>query len=196
MFKLSELKYELNALEPAISQQIMDLHYNKHHAGYVKKLNDALETAGVSNDSLANILANMDDLPEFSRQAIRNNGGGHYNHSLFWEMMTDQQTEPSQFVIDFLDEHFGGLEGFKAAFNEQATSLFGSGWVWLMSSGEILTTPNQDSPVMDGREDILLALDVWEHAYYLDYRNDRKQYIEAWWGVVNWGYVSDKLASL
>lgn len=194
MFTLPKLNYGLGSLEPVISREIMDLHYNKHHSTYVKKLNDALDGMQVEGRSIEDILKNIDELPQDIRLAVRNNGGGHFNHSLFWSMMTDSESEISDVAKEFFASKFGGLQEFKDKFTQEATGLFGSGWVWLLGDGTITTTANQDSPIMEGRDDIVLALDVWEHAYYLDYKNDRKQYVDSWWKVVNWGYVSSKLA--
>lgn len=195
MYSLPKLKYELGALDPVISRRIMNLHYNRHHATYVDKLNSAIESVDGLSLNLEDALANLETVPESIRAAIRNNGGGHYNHSLFWSMMTPGGTQVDDKMTTFFKDNFGGLDEFKGKFKESALSVFGSGWAWLLSDGEIVTTPNQDSPLMDGRSDILLALDVWEHAYYLDYENNRGGYIDEWWGIVDWGYVSERLDS-
>ena len=189
MYTLPDLDYDYGALAPAISEDIMRLHHTKHHQAYVDKLNAALEGQSVSSD-LMQLLRDVSALPEDVRQAVRNNGGGHLNHSLFWEIMSpDGGGEPSGDVAQAIVGRYGNFQTFVDTFNESATGLFGSGWVWLMPDMQIITSPNQDSPIMNGQQMPLLGLDVWEHAYYLDYKNQRDAYIKAWWNVVDWARV-------
>lgn len=197
MFSVPELPYSYEALAPAISADIMRLHHDKHHQAYVDKLNDAVKsTPTLEGKSIEQLLSNLDQLPEAVRTAVRNNGGGHYNHSLFWQWMSpDGGGEPSGELAVALREKYGSFDGFVEEFTTKATSLFGSGWVWLMPSMDIITTPNQDTPIMNGDAAPLLGLDVWEHAYYLDYKNVRPDYIKAWWNVVNWTKVSEGYSS-
>lgn len=191
MFTLPALPYEYDALNKAISGDIMRLHHDKHHQTYVDKLNAAIESASELKDrSLDDLLMNLESLPETVRTAVRNNGGGHYNHSLFWQMMSpDGGGEPTGELADQINERYGSFHVFVDEFTTKATNLFGSGWVWLMPNMDIITTPNQDTPIMEGKPAPLLGLDVWEHAYYLDYKNVRADYIKAWWDVVNWEFV-------
>ena len=189
MYTLPDLDYDYGALAPAISEDIMRLHHTKHHQAYVDKLNAALEGQSVSSD-LMQLLRDVSALPEDVRQAVRNNGGGHLNHSLFWEIMSpDGGGEPSGDVAQAIVGRYGNFQTFVGTFTESATGLFGSGWVWLMPDMQIITSPNQDNPIMNGRQMPLLGLDVWEHAYYLDYKNQRDAYIKAWWNVVDWARV-------
>ena len=189
MYTLPDLDYDYGALAPAISEDIMRLHHTKHHQAYVDKLNAALEGRSVPSD-LMQLLRDVSALPEDVRQAVRNNGGGHLNHSLFWEIMSpDGGGEPSGDVAQAIVGRYGNFQTFVDTFNESATGLFGSGWVWLMPDMQIITSPNQDSPIMNGQQMPLLGLDVWEHAYYLDYKNQRDAYIKAWWNVVDWARV-------
>src|SRR3989338_6303334 len=193
MFTLPKLPYEYAALEPAIDAQTMEIHYSKHHQTYVDKLN----ATGVEGD-LDKLLSDLDKVPEPVRTAVRNNGGGHWNHSFFWQVMTPglRGGEPSGELATVLDKTFGGLDQFKTAFADAAMARFGSGWAWLVADkGKLLitSTPNQDNPLMEGKQAIL-ALDVWEHAYYLKYQNRRADYVKAWWSVVNWRQVSDNYA--
>lgn len=189
MYTLPDLDYDYGALAPAISEDIMRLHHTKHHQAYVDKLNAALEGQSVSSD-LMQLLRDVSALPEDVRQAVRNNGGGHLNHSLFWEIMSpDGGGEPSGDVAQAIVGRYGNFQTFVDTFNESATGLFGSGWVWLMPDMQIITSPNQDNPIMNGQQMPLLGLDVWEHAYYLDYKNQRDAYIKAWWNVVDWARV-------
>ncbi len=189
MYTLPDLDYDYGALAPAISEDIMRLHHTKHHQAYVDKLNAALEGQSVSSD-LMQLLRDVSALPEDVRQAVRNNGGGHLNHSLFWEIMSpDGGGEPSGDVAQAIAGRYGNFQTFVDTFTESATGLFGSGWVWLMPDMQIITSPNQDNPIMDGQQMPLLGLDVWEHAYYLDYKNQRDAYIKAWWSVVDWARV-------
>lgn len=199
MFTLPSLPYEYDSLAPAISGDIMRLHHSKHHQTYVDKLNAAIEEAPeLRGKSIEELLTNLASLPESVRIAVRNNGGGHYNHSLFWQMMSpDGGGEPQGALLEALNKEYGSFKGFVDEFTTKATSLFGSGWVWLESDLTITMAPLQDSPIMSGRPAPLLGLDVWEHAYYLDYKNVRADYVKAWWGVVNWskvenGYIADR----
>ncbi len=193
MFTLPELDYEYGALAPAISEDIMKLHHSKHHQTYVDKLNGALEKAPeTQGKTIEEILQNLDSLPDDIRRTVRNNGGGHYNHSLFWKVMTPGGSEvPSELGVK-IDEVYGSFDTFKEKFTAEAVGVFGSGWVWLLPDLSIEVSPLQDSPIMKGVTPIL-GLDVWEHAYYLDYKNVRPDYIKAWWGVVNWEEVERRL---
>ncbi len=193
-FELPELGYTYGALEAVIDSQTMEIHYTKHHQGYVDKLNTAL--AGhpdLAQKSLNELLGNLDSIPEDARTAIRNNGGGHYNHSLFWSVMGPSGGgEPSGAVNGAITQAFGSFAAFKEQFTSAALARFGSGWAWLsVKNGalEVSSTPNQDNPLMEGAVPIL-GLDVWEHAYYLRYQNKRAEYVAAWWNVVNWEYVN------
>ena len=195
MFNLPELPYAYAALEPFISEDIMRLHYDKHHQAYVDKLNQTLEGRDVPND-LEYILQHRDDLPDVIRTTVRNNGGGHYNHSQFWQWLapaTGQQ--PGELTMALLEKHYSGFEQFVDKFTTSALGLFGSGWVWLQPDGVILTTQNQDNPIMNGEAAPILGLDVWEHAYYLDYKNSRAEYVANWWQIVNWAEVEKRLQS-
>ena len=191
MFTLPELDYEYGALSPAISADIMQLHHSKHHQAYVDKLNAALENVpDCQNKTIEELLQTLDELPDDIRTAVRNNGGGHYNHSLFWGVMTPGGSQPTTELLGKINQEYGDFETFKGNFTQAALGVFGSGWVWLLPDMSITTTPNQDSPISNGVTPIL-GLDVWEHAYYLDYKNVRPDYIKAWWGVVNWSKVSE-----
>lgn len=191
MFTLPQLDYNYDALEDYISAEIMELHHSKHHQTYVDKLNAALEKApDFQGKDIEELLKNLDQLPEDIRTAVRNNGGGHYNHSFFWKVMSPSGGgEPSGELARQLEEKYGSFEEFKETFGDAAAGVFGSGWAWLMPDLSIATSPNQDSPVMNGEPAPILGLDVWEHAYYLDYKNKRPEYIDAWWNVVNWPEV-------
>ena len=198
-FTLPDLPYRTDALEPYVDQRTMEIHHGKHHAAYVANLNKALESAPeLAGKSLEKLLAdNCAIVPESIRTAVRNNGGGHYNHSLFWQLMTGSGSgAPDGELGDAINGSFGSFDEFKAKFAAAGVGRFGSGWAWLTkdSSGSlaISSTANQDSPVMEGKA-ILLGLDVWEHAYYLNYQNRRPDYISAWWNVVNWEEVSRRL---
>lgn len=193
MYSLPELPYEYSALNRAISREIMELHHSKHHQTYVDKLNATLEqTPDLQGSSLEGLLANVDKLPKSAQAAIRNNGGGHYNHSLFWEWMApDGGGQPKGELLTAIEQKYGDFQAFVDTFSAAATGVFGSGWAWLQPDLEIITTANQDSPIMQGLETPLLGLDVWEHAYYLDYKNVRADYIKAWWDVVNWARVEN-----
>ena len=192
MYKLPQLDYDYQALEPAISAEIMQLHHQKHHQTYVDKLNAALEGVDLGDRSLVDLLSNLDQLPESIRTTVRDNGGGHFNHSQFWQWMSPNGGgQPSGELLSRIEAKYGSFQAFVDQFSEAATSLFGSGWVWLQPDMEIITTPNQDNPIMNGQAAPILGLDVWEHAYYLDYKNVRPDYITAWWDVVDWQRVND-----
>lgn len=194
-FQLPDLPYPYDALEPHIDARTMEIHHSKHHAGYVKNLNKALEgQAELGGKSVEQILADLNAVPEAIRTAVRNNGGGHANHSLFWSIMgPDGGGEPSGSLKSAIDKAFGDFDAFKEGFSHAALTRFGSGWAWLAVDGsgavKVLSTANQDTPLSDGLKPIL-GLDVWEHAYYLKYQNRRADYIAAWWNVVHWSEVS------
>ncbi|MDG2990221.1 superoxide dismutase [Candidatus Synechococcus calcipolaris G9] len=196
-YELPPLPYDYDALEPYIDGETMRFHHDKHHAGYVKKLNRALsEYRQWQNLAIEDLMAKISYLPSSIRQTVRNNGGGHANHSLFWQSMSPQGGgEPSQELGGAIAETFSSFQDFQGQFNGAGLGQFGSGWVWLVVTPAkqlaILTTPNQDSPLMDGAIP-LLGNDLWEHAYYLTYRNRRDDYLQAWWNVVNWPIVEER----
>jgi len=198
MFTVPELPYAYNALEPYIDAQTMQIHHDKHHATYVKNLNDAL--AGLDDwmaMSVEDILVNLAKVPAEIQMKVKNNAGGHANHSLFWQVMSPTKSVPGGKLLEALTSVFGGVDKFQEQFSAAALGRFGSGWVWLVVEGtslSIVDTPNQDSPITDGKIP-LLALDVWEHAYYLKYQNMRADYIKAWWNVVNWAEVEKRFGS-
>jgi superoxide dismutase, Fe-Mn family len=198
MFTVPALEYEYDALEDAISAEIMELHHNKHHQTYVDKLNQALEShPELQTKSVEGLLRDLEDVPEDIRTAVRNNGGGHYNHSLFWRWMSPQGGgQPEGELLQAINNRYGSFDAFVDAFNEKALGLFGSGWVWLQPNLDIITTANQDSPLSQGLPEALLGLDVWEHAYYLDYKNHRDEYVKNWWRVVNWQVVQERYEHL
>ncbi len=197
MFTLPDLSYAYNALEPFIDEKTMQIHHDKHHAAYVKNLNDALE----GNESLLalpieTLISDLSQVPEPVRMKVRNNGGGHYNHSLFWEIMGPGAHAPEGMIADAIAASFGSFAAFQEKFAAAGMGRFGSGWVWLVADKGTLTiidTPNQDNPLMEGKTPVL-GLDVWEHAYYLKYQNVRADYIAAWWHVVNWKAVEKRFA--
>ncbi len=198
-FSLPPLPYPSDALEPHIDKTTVEIHHDKHHGAYVTNLNKALELAPeLSSKSVDELLAsNLAAVPESIKTAVRNNGGGHANHSLFWTLLSAKGGgAPKGAVESVINSNFGSFDGFKEKFNAAATGRFGSGWAWLVkdSTGkfEIVSTANQDSPLMEGKKPIL-GLDVWEHAYYLKYQNRRPEYIAAWWNVVNWEEVNNQL---
>ena len=193
-FTLPDLAYGYDALSPHISEAIMRLHHDKHHRTDVDKLNGAIARhASLQDASLVSLLADLDAVPTDVRTVIRNNGGGHYNHSLFWQWMSPNGGgEPSGQLAQEIIAAYGSYQQFVDRFSEEALGLFGSGWVWLQPDMTIVTTQNQDSPVMNGGDEPLLGLDVWEHAYYLDYKNVRADYVKAWWDVVNWEFVRER----
>lgn len=194
MHTVPDLGYEYNALEPHISGEIMELHHDKHHAAYVNKLNAALEShAEWAEVPVQDLLRSLNTLPTGIQKAVRNNGGGHYNHSLFWQVLSPNGGgQPGGALGDDLNKKYGSFDAFVEQFNAAALGLFGSGWVWLTPDLEIVALPNQDVPLMDGGDEPLMGLDVWEHAYYLDYKNKRDDYVAAWWNVVDWGFVASR----
>ena len=193
-FVLPELGFDFNALEPAIDAKTMEIHYGKHHAGYVNNLNAALESApDFYGKKIEEVLSHIASVPEGIRQAVINNGGGHANHSLFWKILTPGgNKQPAGALQKDLESTFGSLDSFMDTFSKAAATRFGSGWAWLVVDGQkklqVYSTANQDSPLMQGHTPIL-GLDVWEHAYYLNYQNRRPDYIKAFWSVVNWDVV-------
>ena len=197
MYTLPELNYSYDALGVYISKDIMQLHHGKHHQAYIDKLNGALESEpSLKERPLDELLANLETVPESVRTAIRNHGGGHYNHSLFWQWMSpDGGGEPTGKLGADIAATYGSYQAFVDEFTTKSLSVFGSGWVWLQPDLTIVTTANQDTPINTGLGAPLLGLDVWEHAYYLDYKNKRDDYVKAWWNVVNWEYVQSRVAS-
>jgi superoxide dismutase, Fe-Mn family len=194
MFKLPDLPYGYDALNKAISQKIMELHHDKHHQTYVDNLNKAIaDKPELADKTVEELISDLNSLPEDIRTAVRNHGGGHYNHSQFWQWMSpDGGHEPSGELAEALKQKYANFQGFVDAFSQKGLSVFGSGWAWLMPDLSITSTPNQDSPLMDGQPAPLLGLDVWEHAYYLDYNSNRAEYIRSWWNVVNWPEVESR----
>ena len=198
-YTLPELPYAYDALEPFFDEETMHLHHDKHHQTYVNNLNAAIEKHPEFFDkTVEELVAYLDRLPEDIRVAVRNNGGGHLNHTMFWEWLAPNAGgAPTGDIAAAIDEAFGSFDDFKAEFKAAATGRFGSGWAWLVVNNgklEITSTPNQDSPLMDGQTPVL-GLDVWEHAYYLKYKNVRPDYIEAFWNVVNWDKVNELFAA-
>ena len=194
---LPPLPYATNALEPHIDAQTMEIHHGKHHNAYVTNLNAALEKAPeLADKSLDDLLRNLNSVPEAVRTAVRNNGGGHWNHSQFWKTMgPNGGGGPTGKLADAINSAFGDFEKFKEAFNAAGVGRFGSGWVWLVNDGgklAITSTPNKDNPLMDGKAPPILGNDVWEHAYYLKYQNRRPDYLKAWWNTVNWEEVAKR----
>ncbi len=194
--QLPKLMYDYGALGDYISKDIMKLHHAKHHQAYVDKLNKALEgNDALKERSVEDLIGDLDSVPGEIRTAVRNNGGGHYNHTLFWQWMSpDGGGEPSGELADKLAQKYGSFQAFVDKFTDEALGVFGSGWVWLQPDLEIITTSNQDTPIMQGLPDPLLGLDVWEHAYYLDYKNSRADYVQAWWNVVDWNFVANRFS--
>ncbi|WP_409270667.1 superoxide dismutase [Neobacillus sp. SCS-31] len=195
-FELPQLPYAYDALEPHIDKETMNIHHTKHHNTYVTNLNNALEgNEELLSKTVEEVISNLEAVPESARTAVRNNGGGHANHSLFWQILSPNGgSEPSGDLADAINSKFGSLESFKEEFAKAATTRFGSGWAWLVVNNgalEITSTPNQDSPLMEGKTPIL-GLDVWEHAYYLKYQNRRPEYINSFWNVVNWDEVAKR----
>jgi Fe-Mn family superoxide dismutase len=195
-FEVPDLPYPYDALEPHIDEATMRVHHDAHHKAYVDNANAALEGTEWADKPVEEVLASLDSIPEGKRAAVRNNAGGHYNHSLFWRIMSPEGGgEPSDDLARAIDERLGGLEDLKAQVNDAGVKRFGSGWTWLVWDGTglaVYSTPNQDSPIMQGDTPIL-GIDVWEHAYYLKYQNRRPDYLEAWWNVVNWEAVARQL---
>lgn len=198
MFSVPALPYAYDALSDVISADIMELHHDKHHQAYVDKLNAAIEKhPELAGRSVEDLLRGLNELPEDIRTAVRNNGGGHYNHCLFWLWMSPQGGgQPEGALLDSITQKYGSYEAFVEAFTAKAVTLFGSGWVWLQPNLDIVTTPNQDSLLSKGSEEPILGLDVWEHAYYLDYKNHRDEYVKAWWNIVNWHVVQERFETL
>jgi Fe-Mn family superoxide dismutase len=203
-YELPKLPYGYDALEPYIDAKTMEIHYTKHHQTYVTKLNEALEKhPKLADKPLEELLGNLGAVPDDIRTAVRNHGGGHSNHSFFWTIMgpmkTDASKEPTGRVLAEIKTAFGDFAQFKEAFSKTAAGIFGSGWAWLVADEDgkfiITSTPNQDSPLMNQQTPVL-GLDVWEHAYYLKYQNKRPDYIDAWWNVVDWAAVNEKLENL
>lgn len=194
MFTLPALQYSYDALGESISKDIMQLHHTKHHQTYVDKLNAAIAAAPeLEGKSVEELLKNLDTVPESVRGAIRNHGGGHYNHSLFWQWMSPQGGgQPEGELLAAIEVRYGTFQTFVDEFTTKSLALFGSGWTWLQPNLDIITTPNQDNPLTLGLEEPILGLDVWEHAYYLDYKNKRDDYVNAWWNVVDWNFVQSR----
>ena len=197
-FELPALTYAFDALEPTIDARTMEIHHDKHHQAYVTNLNAALEGTEWADRTIEDVLANLDAIPEAKRGAVRNNGGGHANHTLFWTIMgPGGGGEPSGDLAAAIDETFGGVDAFKAQVIDAGVKRFGSGWSWLVRDDAglaVISLPNQDSPLMEGKTP-LLGIDVWEHAYYLQYQNRRPDYLAAWWEVVNWDEVARRFAT-
>ncbi len=197
-YEVPALPYDYSALEPHIDEQTMRLHHDKHHQTYVDKVNAALEGTEWADRPIEEVLRNLDALPADKQKAVRNNGGGHANHTLFWEWMSpDGGGEPEGELRTAIESTFGSVEDLKKQLNEAAVNQFGSGWAWLVADGgslSITSTPNQDTPVMEGKSPIL-GVDVWEHGYYLRYQNRRPDYLAAWWNVVNWPKVAELYAA-
>jgi superoxide dismutase, Fe-Mn family len=198
-YTVPDLPYAYEALEPHIDADTMHLHHDKHHQAYVDKVNAALEGTEFADWPIEDVLKSLDQIPDDKRNAVRNNGGGHYNHSLFWEWMSpDGGGEPDGDLAAAIGSTFGSFSDFQAKLKEAGVNQFGSGWAWLIHNGSglaIVSTPNQDSPISTGNTP-LLGVDVWEHAYYLKYQNRRPDYIDAWWNTVNWARVAERYAAV
>jgi Fe-Mn family superoxide dismutase len=198
-FTVPPLPYAFDALEPTIDAQTMEIHHDKHHQAYVDKLNAAVEGTEWADKPIEEIVSNLDKLPADKQGPVRNNGGGHYNHSLFWESLQGDGTQtPEGELASAIDSAFGSFDAFKDQFEAAGVARFGSGWAWLVKNDqgglEIVSTPNQDTPLADGKTP-LLGNDVWEHAYYLKYQNKRPAYLKAFWDVVNWNVVAQRLSA-
>src|ERR1039458_898256 len=197
-FSVPPLAYAFDALEPHIDAKTMEIHHDKHHQAYVDKVNAALEGTALADAAIEDILRDLGQVPEDKRTAVRNNGGGHYNHTLFWESMSPSGGgEPSGELAGAIDSAFGSFSDFQAKLKEAGVNQFGSGWSWLVHDGSglaVVGTPNQDTPLSSGKSP-LLGVDVWEHAYYLKYQNRRPDYIDAWWNVVNWDKVAERFST-
>jgi Fe-Mn family superoxide dismutase len=197
-YSVPDLPYDYNALEPHIDEATMRVHHDKHHAAYVTNANAALEGTEWAEKPVEDVLKNLSALPSDKQTPVRNNAGGHYNHSLFWEWMSpDGGGAPSGDLAAAIDSAFGSFDDFKAQFKDAGVKRFGSGWAWLIHDGSglaIVSTANQDNPISDGKTP-LLGVDVWEHAYYLKYQNRRPDYLDAWWNVVNWSKVAEGFAA-
>jgi superoxide dismutase, Fe-Mn family len=197
-YEVPPLPYPEDALEPHIDATTMQIHHDKHHQAYVDKANAALEGTDLADKPIEEVIENLDQVPEDKRTAVRNNGGGHLNHTLFWESMSpDGGGEPDGELKDAIDEAFGSFDDFKGKMKETGVNQFGSGWSWLVHDGSglaVVGTPNQDNPLSDGQTP-LLGVDVWEHAYYLKYQNKRPDYIDAWWNTVDWAKVGERFSA-
>jgi len=198
-YEVPALPYDYAALEPHIDEATMRVHHDKHHQAYVDKANGALEGTQYAGSPIEDVIRHLDELPEDKRGPVRNNGGGHINHTLFWESMSPEGGgEPDGELRSAIDEAFGSFEDFKAKIKETGVGQFGSGWAWLVNDGsklQVVGTPNQDNPLSQGQTP-LLGVDVWEHAYYLKYQNKRPDYIDAWWNTVNWPKVAERYAAV
>jgi Fe-Mn family superoxide dismutase len=197
-YEVPALPYAPDALEPHIDAQTMSIHHDKHHQAYVDKVNDALKGTEWEDKPIEEVVKNLSSIPDDKRGPVRNNGGGHYNHSLFWESMSpDGGGAPSGDLASAIDEAFGSFDAFKEKFEAAGVGQFGSGWAWLVLDGgkvAVTSTPNQDNPITDGKTP-LLGNDVWEHAYYLKYQNKRPDYLKAWWNTVNWDKVAERYSA-
>jgi superoxide dismutase, Fe-Mn family len=198
-YSVPPLPYAYDALEPHIDKQTMEVHHDKHHQAYVDKVNAALEGTPLADAPIEDVLRDLSQVPEDKRTAVRNNGGGHYNHTLFWEHMgPGGGGEPSGALADAIASAFGSFSDFQAKLKEAGVNQFGSGWSWLVHDGSglaVVASPNQDNPISEGKTP-LLGVDVWEHAYYLSYQNRRPDYIDAWWDTVNWEKVAERFAAV
>ncbi len=198
-YSVPPLPYAYDALEPHIDKLTMEIHHDKHHQAYVDKVNAALEGTPLADAPIEDVLKDLDKVPEAKRTAVRNNGGGHYNHSLFWESMSaDGGGEPDGALAEAIASTFGSFSDFQAKLKETGVNQFGSGWSWLVHDGSglaVVGTPNQDNPISTGSTP-LLGVDVWEHAYYLKYQNKRPDYLDAWWNTVDWDKVAERLAAV
>jgi superoxide dismutase, Fe-Mn family len=198
-YEVPPLPYDYAALEPHVDEATMKVHHDKHHQAYVDKANAALEGTPLADAPIEDVLRDLSQVPEDKRTAVRNNGGGHYNHTLFWEWMSPNGGgEPDGALREAIDSAFGSFDDFKAKFKDAGVNRFGSGWSWLVHDGSglaVVSTANQDNPVSDGQTP-LLGVDVWEHAYYLKYQNKRPDYIDAWWNTVDWAKVAERYSAV
>jgi Fe-Mn family superoxide dismutase len=198
-YSVPPLPYAYDALEPSIDKQTMEIHHDKHHQAYVDKVNAALEGTPLADAAIEDVLKDLGQVPDAKRTAVRNNGGGHYNHSLFWESMgPGGGGEPGGALGEAIASTFGSYSDFQAKLKETGVNQFGSGWSWLVHDGSglaVVGTPNQDNPISDGKTP-LLGVDVWEHAYYLKYQNRRPDYLDAWWNTVNWAKVAERFSAV
>jgi Fe-Mn family superoxide dismutase len=196
-YELPPLPYPTNALEPHIDARTMEIHHDKHHQTYVTNVNNAIAGSDLEKMSPVELIQNLDQVPEDKRMAVRNNGGGHVNHTLFWEIMGPNGGQPTGALATAIDRDFGSLDALKDAVNKAGAARFGSGWAWVVVKDgklSVMSTPNQDNPLMDGSGTPILGVDVWEHAYYLNYQNRRPDYLAAWWNTVNWAAVAKRFA--
>lgn len=193
-FELPKLNYDYNALEPYLSEELVRIHYFNHHQAYIDKLNSTIEDVPeCKGKTVEYLISNLDSFPESKRTAIKNFGGGHFNHSMYWECLAPKSaTKPSEKLLAAIDKKYGSFEDFVDEFSKVAISLFGSGWAWLMPDLSIQTTSNQDNPMNDGHSKPILCLDVWEHAYYVDYTYKRADYVKAWFSIVDWDNISKR----